>query len=264
MYGYEELTNDISKIATVIGKSVLGRNIYAIHEGKGGILIQGAIHAREHITAYITAQMALYNERYRLLHNVCFVPMVNPDGVELCVKGLNSVPPPYQAELLKINGYSHDFSLWKSNARGVDLNLNFNADWGKGKGNLTYPAPFGYIGKYPESEPESIALLELLKDGFSLTLSFHAKGEELYYGYGDYDPYPSLTSSISEVLGYPAKKTIGSTGGFKDRCVLIDRIPSYTVEFGDDSKTYIELYEDKDRLVELSVKLMELLGRYDR
>lgn len=264
MYGYDELTNDVSQTATVVGKSALGRNIYAVREGKGGILIHGAIHAREHITAYITAQMALYNARYRLLRNVCFVPMVNPDGVELCIKGINSVPLRYRTELLKINGYSYDFSLWKANARGVDLNLNFNADWGKGKGNLTYPAPHGYIGKYPESEPESRALIGLLNDRFSLALSFHAKGEELYYGYGNYDPCPTLTAKISDVLGYPAKKTIGSTGGFKDRCVLVDKIPSYTVEFGDDSKMYSELYEDKDRLVELSVKLMELLARYDR
>lgn len=264
MYGYDKLTNDISKIATVVGKSLLGRNIYAIRERVGGVLIQGAIHAREHITAYITTQMALYNARYHILRNACFVPLANPDGVELCIKGLKSVPIEYREYLLKINKYSYDFSLWKANARGVDLNLNFNADWGKGKGNLTYPAPHGYIGKYPESEPESKALVKLLNEGFNLTLSFHAKGEELYYGYGDYDPDPIFTAKASKVLGYPAKKTTGSTGGFKDRCVLIDKIPAYTIEFGDDAKTYTSLYEDKDNLVELSVKLLELLADYDR
>lgn len=264
MYGYIELMSDIKELTVPIGRSLLGRSIYAIRNGVGGILIQGAIHAREHITAYITAQMALYNARHHILHNACFIPLVNPDGVELSIRGLDSVPEEYRANLLKINGYSNDFSLWKANARCVDLNLNFNADWGKGKGNLTYPAPQGYIGEYPESESEVKALIGMLNEGFYLTLSFHAKGEELYYGYGDFDPDPILTTRISAVLGYPAKKTIGSTGGFKDRCVLINKIPSYTIEFGNDAKAYNTLYEDKDKLVELSVKLLELLADYDR
>lgn len=264
MYGYNELINDIKGLAVPIGRSLLDRSIYAIRSGVGGILIQGAIHAREHITAYITAQMALYNARYHILRNACFIPLVNPDGVELSIRGLDSVPDEYRANLLKINGNSDDFSYWKANARGVDLNLNFNADWGKGKGNLTYPAPQGYIGEYPESEPESKTLIKVLNEGFCFTLSFHAKGEELYYGYGDFDPNPILTAKISNALGYPAKKTMGSTGGFKDRCVLINKIPSYTIEFGNDAKAYNALYEDKDKLVELSVKLLEVLADYDR
>ena len=63
-----------------------------------------------------------------------------------------------QAELFALNGGDKDFSLWKANARGVDLNVNFAASWGKGKRNLRVAGAENYIGEKPFSEPETLTL----------------------------------------------------------------------------------------------------------
>lgn len=61
-----------------------------------------------------------------------FVPMVNPDGVELCKRGVTSAPKNVRKSLLRLNG-SDDFRAWKANGRAVDLNVNFDAGFGKGE-----------------------------------------------------------------------------------------------------------------------------------
>ena len=77
-----------------------------------------------------------------------------------------------------------DFSLWKANARGVDLKVNFDAKWGPGKQNVRYPASANYIGSMPFSEPETRALAEFTKEVKpDATISYHTKGGEIYYGF---------------------------------------------------------------------------------
>ena len=119
----------------IIGKSVFGRSIYAVRLGEGtpvGIA-QYAIHGRE----WITAKLAL--EQFRFgpgAGSVWIVPLMNPDGALLSQCGLSSVADGAARErLLRING-GEDFSLWKANGAGVDLNVNFDADWGEGKRNV--------------------------------------------------------------------------------------------------------------------------------
>ena len=66
--------------------------------------------------------------------------MTNPDGVALALGGLSSVKEPSRADFLRgLNG-GEDFSLWKANANGVDLNVNFDARWGAGIKNVFSPA----------------------------------------------------------------------------------------------------------------------------
>lgn len=263
-YDYEKLTEDFGDEGKTVGKSYFGRKILAIEHGSGGILFQGAIHAREHVTAYLTAFMAKYNAERKILKNACFVPLVNPDGVSLCIDGLDGVEKKYRDFLLEANDGSQNFEKWKANGRAVDLNLNFDADWGKGKGNIRYPSSSGYVGEKPLSESETRTLVELFENKkYEITFSFHAKGEELYYGYDGVDYDPRLTTEISAVLEYPAKTTAGSAGGFKDWCVLKKKIPAYTIEFGKDNLSYANLYDDADALKEKCVNLMKLLADYE-
>ena len=51
-----------------------------------------------------------------------YVPLVNPDGVDLVLNGLSSV-----SEIYKNKPYLDEkkFSNWKSNINGVDLNKNY-------------------------------------------------------------------------------------------------------------------------------------------
>ena len=87
--------------------------------------------------------------------------------------------------LLRLNGGSSDFTLWKANGRGVDLNVNFQADWGCGAANVRRPGPENYIGPAPFSEPETRALRDLtLALSPDATISFHTKGGEIYWEYG--------------------------------------------------------------------------------
>ncbi len=257
---YEKVKKTLNGKGFVIGKSFFGRDIFAVKFGKGGVLIHGGIHAREHITTELVLELIKYNYRYGVVKNICFIPLVNPDGVELSVNGIDSAPLGYRNELLTING-GDDFSLWKANGRAVDLNLNFDADWGKGLGNIKTKASHGFIGEYPESESETRTLVNLTDaENYNLTFSFHAKGEELYYAYNGVDYNPELTKKVSKVLGYVAKTTNGSAGGYKDWCVLKKAIPAYTVEFGRDRFDYKDLYTEKDELFSKCVKLLELVS----
>lgn len=262
-YGYEELKKQFENELITIGKSHFNRNVWAIKFGSGGVLFQGAIHAREHVTAKLIINMAEYNKKHGILKNACFVPISNPDGVALSIEGAKAVPEWHRKVIIEINNQNEDFSLWKANGMGVDLNLNFDAEWGNGKGNLTYPSSQGYIGQKPESEIETQNLVRLTeKEGYSLTFSFHAKGEELYSGFRGIDSQKALTKSISEALGYKNVETPLSVGGFKDWCVLKKNIPAYTIEFGRDDMTYLELYQDIDALTEKCINLLKTVARY--
>lgn len=235
----------------VIGKSEFGRNIYALIKGKGGILVQGGMHAREHVTVKVLLELLQRPSALSEFENITIIPCMNPDGMELCLRGAKGAP--MEKELLKING-SEDFSMWKANGRGVDLNVNFDALWGRGKHNKRYPSPSDYIGEYPESESETRALTEFTrKNGFSCTISLHAKGEEVYSGFNGYEPDEKLARKFAEAVGYPLKKTEGSVGGYKDWCVDKLGIPAFTVELGREDKSYNELYsyvpELEERLI---------------
>ena len=65
--------------------------------------------------------------------SIYIVPMVNPDGVDLVLKGLDPSYPFYE-QLLAWNTTGRPFSeVWNANIRGVDLNRNYPARWELGK-----------------------------------------------------------------------------------------------------------------------------------
>ncbi len=223
----------------VIGKSVCGRNIYAVKIGYGrptGIA-QYAIHGRE----YITARLAEAHAAVGVCAGSCWIiPLSNPDGALLSQCGLSSVDDKKRrGHLLRLNGENEDFSLWKANARGVDLNVNFAAAWGKGKNNVRAPGAENYVGERPFSEPETLALKKFTQEICpDYTLSYHTKGEEIYwYFYQSMRTCPrdkTLALVLSQATGYPLGDARGSAGGYKDWCIQKLGIPSFTVEAGAD------------------------------
>ena len=255
----------------IIGKSAEGRNLYAMYIGKGGGAIgisQYALHAREWITAYLAIE---HIKQSVCAGGVWVLPLMNPDGALLSQTGIESVGKDRREFLLSINE-REDFSLWKANAEGVDLNLNFPARWGKGRGNITDPAPHGYIGQEPLSAPESSSLAlftEEVKPDY--TVSWHTKGEEIYWRFHQ-PPMRArrdkrLAKIISKETGYPLKGTPFSAGGYKDWCVEALKIPAFTVEVGSDERTHplgIEALPDIvkkniDVLVKLNVQYQKEL-----
>lgn len=197
----------------VIGYSFRGREIFAFHVGEptGRQFISTyAIHGRE----WITARLALKHIKTDLSSGGGWIiPLVNPDGAELS----QSIRP-----------------LWKANARGVDLNCNFDADWGTGRLNVKTRGAENCIGDFPFSEMETIALRDFtLKVRPYVTLSFHTKGGEIYWRYGGKGDERGA-KILSACTGYPARTILGSSGGYKDWCIQKLNIPAYTIECGSD------------------------------
>ena len=225
-----------------VGKSLLGQSIFGAHVGNFAgpqIFIEGAIHAREYVTALLIVEMVKYYANLNFNGGIYFVPLVNPDGVRLVLDGASWLPcGKFRDYILSLNNYSNDFSLWKANGEGVDLNVNFDALWGRGVQNVFCPASGNFVGFYPNSEREVRALIEFMqKTKIDLSLSYHTKGEVIYYGFEvlsdealarDY----AFASTISNITGYPIIKTTGSVGGFSDWVSLNFDIPAFTIEVG--------------------------------
>ena len=222
----------------IIGRSHFGRDIFAVKIGDGSPIgiAQYAIHGRE----YITTELAFAQYSVGVgKGSLWILPLVNPDGALLSQTGLRSVEKQEdKARLLKWNK-GEDFSLWKANGRGVDLNVNFSARWGEGEKNSKTIGPENYIGEHPFSENETLALKNFTEEiAPDYTVSYHTKGEEIYWYF--YQPRKacirdfSLAKALSKSTGYPLVFTGNSVGGYKDWCIQSLGIPSFTIEVGKD------------------------------
>lgn len=205
----------------VIGKSLFNRPIYYFAAGKSArpkIIVQYAIHAREYLTSLLALKhVADFCERGGN-GKVYFIPMVNPDGIKIA---------------------ESENALYKANGRGVDLNVNFDARWGEGKQNKRVVGDSDFIGEYPFSELETRALRDFtLAVKPDATVSYHAKGEEIYWEFFQEGRLKKinlmLAQKVSAVTGYAIKSTPFSCGGYKDWCIDKLKIPSLTIEVGND------------------------------
>ena len=137
-----------------IGTSVQGRGIFASYFGNGSkkILLFGAMHGSEANTrttmSKLIAELEVNSSRIPEDKTVIVVTTFNPDGIA---------------------------NRSRFNANGVDLNRNFNSsNWTQGtyfKENF-YPTGGG---QYPFSEPESIAIRDLvIRENPYVSISFHS------------------------------------------------------------------------------------------
>ena len=219
-----------------IGKSVLGKSIYAlaIGEGKNEVMYNGSHHANEWITTNLLMRfIEQYSDAYANGDSVAnrifeettlyIVPMVNVDGVDLLAKGTVS-------------------DDWKANARGVDLNLNYPATWEVARDikfaqGYTMPGSRDFVGEYPLSEPETRTMARFTREhNFSLTLSFHTQGEVIYWKYLDFAPpnAEKIAGIFSKLSRYDLENTPYESGhaGYKDWFIKEYNRPSYTIECG--------------------------------
>jgi g-D-glutamyl-meso-diaminopimelate peptidase len=259
-YDSTKLMNDIKRLQGVypflqvasIGNSVLGKSIQEIFIGTGEkrVHYNGSFHANEWITTPVimtflndyllsltnqTSIRGLTTTRFYQQSSLSVVPMVNPDGVDLVLHG----PPANEAwkqRVINFNKGSTDFSGWKANIRGVDLNDQFPARWELEKArNPNQPGPRDYVGEKPLSEPEAIAMAELTRRrDFARVLAFHTQGEVMYWGFENLEPPESevLANEFSRVSGYEPVKTIESYAGYKDWFIQDWRRPGFTIELG--------------------------------
>jgi len=237
---YEENYN-----VNVIGYTHFKRKILAVEKINNSnfptAILIASVHAREFITSDLLCKMIdekLFDEIKDF--NVSLVLMSNPDGVEISKYGLGSCPKKMRKYLYDINNRSLDFSLWKANGRGVDINNNFDADFGKFINSNGFSSS-GYPGEFYESELETKAIINYTKEKNPfITISYHSKGEEIYYNYFQSNERLERDSIIAEKFskstGYLIKNVENvSCGGYKDYCVSKLKIPSLTIEVGSDN-----------------------------
>ena len=272
MFRYSDLLKEVEKLCQygvetgVVGESELKQRIPYVFVGKKNgnyMIVQGAMHAREHITALLVLCLAKHlvkNSNLSLDGGIYFVPMTNPDGVRLCQEGVGWVKDKERkSNLLKINGGS-DFTLWKANADGVDLNVNFDARWGEGTQNGYFKSSQNYVGKAPFSAAETRALKEFTERIHPVvTLSYHCKGEEIYWEFNQtsHRRYRDkrYAEAIAKYTGYKLVTLSGSVGGYKDWCVDKLRIPAYTIEVGSDRFEHPFPYDQLSVLVQQNLDL---------
>lgn len=296
-YGYDFAEFNLKSIAKRFpfvtlfsaGKSVLEKELYCVKIGKGNkeIFYNASHHANEWITTpvlmkfieqFCTAYIkrgTLAGEDAEEIFNTCtlyIMPMVNPDGVDL-VTGFYPKGSEIYNDAYAINRNEPNFpDNWKANIRGVDLNLNYPAKWEEARAykfslGYTSPRPFGYVGPYPLSEPETKAVAKLTEEhSFRLIMAYHAQGRLIFWKFANYNPpnsYP-IALELSAVSGYSVETTPPEMGnaGYKDWFIQEYNLPGYTIEVGSGTNPlpisdFDRIYKDNVGMLMLAPKLAQ-------
>ncbi|MFZ5647070.1 MAG: M14 family zinc carboxypeptidase [Bacillota bacterium] len=259
-YGYNEMLKDIPVLMArypfikteVVGKSVRGRDLVVIKLGNGPreVFYSAAIHPQEWITGPLLMKFAEeYSRAYtsgedfagydpRWLFNqatIYLMPFCNPDGVELVLRGIGRYDPDYE-KIMQLNDWSDDFSGWRANMNGVNLNLQFPANWEYARSIWDkVPSRSQYPGAAPLTEPESRAMHDFtLNHDFRLILSFHSQGEIIYWRFYGLEPPESkdIVLKMSGITGYAPYSPAHTSGGYRDWFVQQYGRPGFTIEVG--------------------------------
>lgn len=251
--------HEIVKVS-YLGKSILDNAIPLVTLGDSqagkSVLYVSTHHASENILTsvllrfikeYISAhsnfnQVASVNIRYLFkMRKIYIVPMLNPDGVDYRLNGISD-DNPIKDRVIAYN-QGNDFTKWNANARGVDLNHNYNAGFEEYKiyerANDITPGKTKYSGEYAESEPEVQALANFIRftqEELKGILTLHTQGEEIYYKSNGKIPQGTevISRHVSRMTSYPLCDTEGSAsyGGLTDWAIKELNLPSYTLECG--------------------------------
>jgi carboxypeptidase A1 len=183
----------------VVGTSIEGRTIYAMRitapgaGDKPAVLFNGMQHSREWVAVMVPMYIA-----DRLVRNygsdpritavldaveVYIVPIVNPDGYEFSQTPGNR--------------------LWRKNRRnnpgstcyGVDLNRNWDIDWGGPHSTSSNPCSDIFFGSGPHSEPEVAALAAFMgaRPNIAAHIDYHSYSQLVLHPWGyTTTPHPNI------------------------------------------------------------------------
>ena len=264
-----------------VGRSLLGEDIELYHLGRGArrVFYAGAHHGAEGLTANIMYAFLralaerearggrLFGKDVRFLlkkYSFFVIPLVNPDGVAMSAgEAKESILTRRQ---LKMNGGA-DFRGWSANARGVDLNHNYDAGFYEYKKiewqSAVAPGRGKYSGEFPESEPESRAVAAAVRAiAPMLVLSLHSQGREVFYSPRN-KRTERLAARAARLVGYEPKTPSGTAayGGLSDYTGARLGIPSLTVEMGkgENPLPEREYFAHRDRLINMLALLPTLV-----
>ncbi len=242
-----------------LGNSILGRGIPILSVGSGrrAVLYVGAHHGMEWITSLLLTRfvgdlcesLGSGASPYRLsldlllqTYRLYIVPMLNPDGVEYQIHGITPENPIYD-RVMEMNQGRDDFKTWQANARGVDLNHNYDAGFFEYKALESQNGIDGgcstrFSGENPESEPETASLCNFIRFHEELVgvMTLHTQGEEIFWKSGGIALKRSVGAArrLAVLTGYRLSEADGlaSYGGLTDWCVQEMGLPSFTLECG--------------------------------
>jgi len=209
----------------VIGQTLQGREIVALKVTKNAktvadgtrpsVLYMSTIHAREWISTEVNR---------RLLHY-----FVDNYGKKADVTNLVNTSELWFLVVANPDGYQYTFDherLWRKNLHdndgdgqitgndGVDLNRNYDVDWGyDNEGSSTQFAADDYRGTGPASEPETRAdqaLIDRLK--FKFLITYHSYGPLILYPFGWQVQTPSADDPL--YVAYSGIDATPSISGF--------------------------------------------------
>jgi g-D-glutamyl-meso-diaminopimelate peptidase len=262
-YSYEELTQDLKQLqarysencqVNVIGQSADSRNIYEVvlgnQDAKKHMLVIANLHAREYMTTQLCMkQIEYYLQNYNkkidgikvsdVLDKVCIhiVPSCNPDGTAISQYGFSAIRnTKLRNALYKMGGNS---LTWKANARGVDLNMN----WDIGFTVKNKKGSAGYSGKKAASESEVQAIINLIdsiqeKGSLKGIISYHSEGSIIYGRCSDraQTSVAKVTNKMYKVAKKETNYYLYGTGvsanQSREYFIYVRNIPCITLEIG--------------------------------
>lgn len=241
-----------------IGKTWLNKDIFSISIGNtnDATIFVGSIHSQEWLTTLLLIKLIdkislaiyynlkLYNldikEEFKI-KGIIIVPMLNPDGIEIGINGA-SAGKKFSNHISNILSSSN--KKWQANARGIDLNHNFDAGFSilkkiEQQAGIIKPSPTQYGGVFPNSEKESKAIVDFIlynQNKINKLIAFHSQGEEIFYKYGNTinSKGKFIANIISKNSGYKLIENSGlaSHGGLKDWFLQKIKKPGLTIEIG--------------------------------
>ncbi len=258
-YTYEQLMAEVEDIKAdgvevgTIGKSEQGRTIpyIKIGNGKQHMLLIGTHHAREWITSQFLMKLVReYAEGYNLhgkvgeypvslLNEISIIaiPMLNPDGVMIQQKGLKATDINGNFKLWSMNHFSFNFSCWKANGQGIDLNRQYPSGWDELKKLPAWPSFKQYRGKNPAEAIEVQQLINFTeKIKPEIAIAYHTSGKEVYWYYKnsmdtiekDFALAVQIAKKTGYELSFPQKDAVG--GGYTDWFISTYHKPGFTIE----------------------------------
>ena len=276
MYTYQKMESDIELLkqryegvtSDSIGTTTDGRNLYRIvigsRDAKKKILVVGAIHAREYITAplimrQIKEMLDKREDGDKSLDEICieYVPMVNPDGVTISQSGINGLNKEESKKKLQEiidswsewglkenqDKYNWFLNKWKNKLNGVAINHNFPTQgWPNRADSRKRPCNEFYKGASAGSESETQYLITLVNnENFDAVLNYHTQGQIIYWSnqHAAADVLAKDRAMADIVAAYTGYKLVAPEAdgskygtGFKDWLDWEKGIPNVTVEVG--------------------------------
>ncbi len=262
-----------------VGQSVMGREIAGIKIGSGEYrLFTAGFSGTERLGTNLLLTFA--EEVCACLNNnlpfaginlnkalkgkgIIIVPRVNPDGTEISLCG-PSAAGKLAKEIRRIS--KNDTEAWRANLRGVEINRNFSPSWEslkaeERKNGIHRPSPYGYGGAFPQSEPETAALMGLC-DKFEFKYSISLLGGNSVIGWRYKEKTPQNSEKMASLLAsysgfdFSDRKNELQSGSFKDYFINAFNRPAFNVYIKDQGvHTCQKIYEDLRKMLLVSILL---------